>query len=364
VRYAIGQVLDKVRDTETALSKEAGADKELAAARKLHGPYKDTFVNSPNEPATTAGTVQAKVTPEFKKESALKKQLGMLGKYDASIPQLAEHIDNLRTGLKELPEEGPLREKLKPLPPGPRMEEIPAPPAIGDAREGYRLQPEPAAPAPAEETIEQPERAEHPNRPTEITPKVQTLGPEEIRANRAAQAQASAEQLRRLGVRRALNALFYTVPGAVLSTLLGHPGWAIAEVAQAPVVLLGSHALANLLERPEFSEWLGKVTPKDLQAIEKLPPEERAVFTQNMRQAVDMAQKKRMHVSPALTAFVVGSAATTKTPKQLREEAQRLQQQGQQPAQEETPEPIDEETPETAPAEEEPAETDTTETQP
>jgi len=364
VRYAIGRVLDKVRDAETALSKEAGADEELAVARKLHGPYKDTFVNSPNEPATVASTVQAKVTPEFKKESMLKKQLAMLGKYDASIPQLAEHIDNLRRGLKELPEEGPLREKLKPLPPAPKLEEIPAPPTLGDVREGYRLQQEPVAPAPAEETIERPERVEHPNRPEEITPKVQTIGPKEYRAKQTAQAQAAAEQLRRLGVRRALNALFYTVPGAALSTLLGHPGWAIAEVAQAPVVLLGSHALANLLERPEFAKWVGTVTPKVLQQIDKLPPEERAVFTQNMRQAVNAAQKKRMRISPALTAYVVGSAATTKTPKQLREEAQRLQQQGQQQTQEETPEPTDEETPEAAPEAEEPAETDTTETQP
>ena len=359
VRYAIGRVLDKVRDAETALSKAAGADEELATARKLHGPYKDTFVNSPNEPATVAGTVQAKVTPEFKKESALKKQIAMLGEYDASIPQLAEHIDNLRQGLKSLPEEGPLREKLKPLPPAPELERIPAPPTVGDAREGYQLQPEPATPVPAEQTIEQPERAEHPDRPEEIPAKVQTIGPEEYRAKQAEQAKASAEQLRRLGIRRSLNALFYTVPGAVLSTLLGHPGWALAEVAQAPVVLLGSHALANLLERPEFAKWVGTVTPRVLQQIDKLPPEERAVFTQNMRQAVDMAQKKRMRISPALTAFVVGSAATTTTPtlKQLREKAQQLQQGTQQQSQEETPET-------TEPTEEEPAETDTTETQP
>lgn len=358
VRYAIGQVLDKVRDTETALSKEAGADEELVAARKLHGPYKDTFVNSPNEPTTTAGTVQSKVTPEFKKESTLNKQLAMLGEYDASIPQLAEHINNLHEGLKALPEEGPLREKLKPLPPSPQLEDIPAPPAIDDAREGYRLQSEPVAPTPAEETVEQPERVEHPTRPEEILPKVQTIGPEEYRAKQTAQAQASAEQLRRLGVRRALNALFYTVPGAVLSTLLGHPGWAIAEVAQAPVVLLGSHALANLLERPEFAEWVGKVTPKVLQGIDKLPPEERAVFTQNLRQVADTARKKKMRVSPALTAFVTGSVATTSTPtlKQLREEAQRRQQEAQQETSEETPE--------TVPAAEEPEETDTTETQP
>jgi flagellar biosynthesis GTPase FlhF len=323
VRYAIGQVLDKVRATETALSKEAGADKELAAARELHGPYKDTFVNSPNEPTTVAGTVQSKVAPEFKKESALKKQLAMLGEYDASIPQLAEHIDNLRQGLKSLPEEGPLREKLKPLPPTPELERIPAPPTVGDAREGHRLQPEPATPIPAEQTISQPERVEHPDRPKE-----QTLTPADIVANRKANIADLTKSLRTQGVRRTINALYYTVPGAILAKLLGRPGYAALEVAMAPVILVGSHALSNLLDRPEVVAWLSKVTPRDLAMVRSLPPEMQAVFTKNLDSLAKTATQKGLTVSKGLTAFIAGNAvANNQNLQQLRQKAQQMQQQ-------------------------------------
>lgn len=306
VRYAIGQVLDRVRDTETNLSETAEAGKELADARALHGPYKDTFVNPPTEPRTVAGTVQAKVAPEFTKEAGLTKQIEMLGNYDPSIPQLATHIDNLREGLAALPKEAPLREQLKPLPPPP----------------------EPVA----KPTPSKPERVAPPERPTEVEPVRKTISPEDLRAHLTGQVGTAAEELRRLGIRRAINALFYTTPAAVLSTLLGHPGWALTETAMAPVILVGSHALANLLDKPEVAAWIGKVTASDVAAFEKLPPTEKAVFTQNLRQLVEGAEKKKIAISPLLTAFVAGSAATAKTPKtlkQLREEAQQRQQKSQ-----------------------------------
>ena len=308
VRYAIGQVLDKVRDMETQLSENAGAGKELAEARALHGPYKETFVNSTAEPRTVAGNVQAKVAPEYTKEAGLTKQLEMLGNYDSSIPQLASHIDNLREGLAALPKDEPLREQIKPLPPAPE-------------------------PAPKPK-LKEPERAPIPERPEEITPERKTLGPAEIQASRAEQVRTSAEQLRQLGKRRAINSLFYTTPTAILSTLLGHPGYAITEVAMAPVILAGSHALANLLDKPGVVEWLGKVTPKDVAAFEQLPAAEKTVFTQNLRQMVDEAQKKKIAISPTLRAFVtsaVVSAGTPKTLKELREEVQRRQQEQMQP---------------------------------
>jgi len=117
VRYAIGQVLDSVRDMETQLSAAAGADKELNLARRLHGPYMDTFRNSPNMPVTVASNVRAKVTPEFTKESGMDRQIAMLGRYDSSIPNLVDHIGNLQQGLRALPKDAPLREQLKPNPP-------------------------------------------------------------------------------------------------------------------------------------------------------------------------------------------------------------------------------------------------------
>ena len=102
VRYAIGQVLDAVRKTEDQLSEEAGAGKELEKARALHGPYKDTFVNPPTRPQTVAEKSLAETSPEFAREQKRTERVKMVGNYDPSIPQLAEHISNLREGLKAL----------------------------------------------------------------------------------------------------------------------------------------------------------------------------------------------------------------------------------------------------------------------
>jgi hypothetical protein len=335
VRYAIGQVLDAVRKTEDQLSEEAGAGKELEKARALHGPYKDTFVNPPTRPQTVAGKSLAETSPEYAREQERAERLKMVGNYDPSIPQLAEHINNLREGLKALPEEAPLREKLKPLPAPPKLEEVPAPPSVNDMREGYRLQSEPTPPAPAAETVAQPERAALPTRPEEVQAERKVITPEEIQAERAEAVQkTAARRLREQGVRRAINALYYTVPTAVLSTLLGHPGYALTEVAMAPVILGGSHVLANLFERPEVVNWIARVTPKDLAAIEKMPPEERAVFAQNLGEVAKAAQQRRIPISPTLARYATSVAITATSPKtlkQLRETAQQRQQEMQTP---------------------------------
>jgi hypothetical protein len=215
-------------------------------------------------------------------------------------------------------------------------------------RPGYRLQSEPEPPAAAAETVEQPERAPLPPRPEEIQPERKTISPVDLAESRKAGVTASAESLRQQGVRRTINALYYTAPAAVLSTLLGHPGYAFTEVAMAPVILAGSHALAGMLERPEVVNWISKVTPKDVAVFNRLPAEEKAVFTQNLNTLVKAAKKKNLPVAQALNAFVVGSSATASTPKtlqQLRQEALKRQQQGEQA---ETPD-------ETAPGDEEPA---------
>jgi predicted XRE-type DNA-binding protein len=88
--------------------------------------------------------------------------------------------------------------------------------------------------------------------------------------------------------------------------------------------------LANLLDRPEVVSWISKVTPKDLALIKDLPEEQKEVFTQNLGELVKDAQKRKLPVSRALTALVVGGGAAATTPKtlqQLRKEALQLQQQ-------------------------------------
>ena len=322
VVHAIGQVLDKVRDTETKLSEEAGAGNELATAREIHGPYKDTFVNSPNEPATVASKTLAETSPEYAKTKARTKRLEMLGKYDPSIVADAKQIDSLRSDLDKLPDKGPAQERLKPLP---------APP---------ELIPEPEPPVPAAQTVEQPLRAEHPNRPEEIVPVQKTLTPEEIKAGKQANIHKSAETLRDISARRALYSSLSAVPMMIMSAALGHPGYALAELVAAPTLVLGGgHLIADFLERPGVAEALTKLTPRDVAAVEKFPPAERAVIAKNLGSIVKAAEKKGIRVSPALKAFVAGTAATAGGPntlKQIREQAQRLQQPATSAPEEET----------------------------
>ena len=230
-------------------------------------------------------------------------------------------------------------------------------------RPGYRLQTEPEPPAPAEGTVAPAERVAPPDRP-----KDQTVTPADRLANIKAGIASTAESFRQQGIRRTLNSLFWTVPMSIMSAGMGHPGYAFAEVAMAPVILAGSHALAALLERPEVTNWLAKVTPREVAMFNRLPEEEKAVFTQNLNTMVKAAKKKKFPVSQALTAFVAGSSATASTPKtlqQLRQEALKRQQQQQQTTQ--TPPEPDEATPNAGeppviPPEQAAPETDTTTT--
>jgi len=234
--------------------------------------------------------------------------------------------DQLRKGQKQIPAPPSVDDWRA----GYRLQKEPEPPSMDDLRSGYRLKSEPEPPAPAAETVEQPERVAPPERPTEAVAERKTISPEDILTSRKEAVAAMVKSLREQGVRRTINALFYTTPGAILAKLLGRPGYAAMEIAMAPAILAGSHVLANLLDRPEVVSWISKVTPKDLALIKDLPEEQKAVFTQNLGELVKDAQKRKLPVSRALTALVVGGGAAATTPKtlqQLRKEALQLQQQ-------------------------------------
>ena len=301
------------------------ATKLLERARKFHQQRMEAFGDSPNEPATNASEVLKKAAPEYVKDTKRAKQVAMLSRFDPAISTLNDYLDGLTEGVKNLSTDKPLRERWKEPPKPPKPEAPPEPPSVDHPSTKYRLKKEPEAPPPGRETVRQPERATHPNRPPEVVPERKEISPEQLQEQRKTAVAKASEQLRQLGVRRALNALFYTMPTAVLSTLLGHPGYAYTEAAMAPMILAGSHALAGLLEQPGVVEWISKVTPRDVAAYEKLPPEEKAVFTQNLRDLVDQAHTRGAIVSPALTAFLGAAAASAprapKSLKELRDEA-------------------------------------------
>jgi len=122
VRYGIGQVLDTVRTTEDQLSTAAGADAELAKARALHGPYKDTFVNPPTVPATTASRSLLETAPEHVKATQQAKRLAQVARYDPSVTELANRITQMRKRAATLPKNAPTKSGLVNAPNAPNIQ--------------------------------------------------------------------------------------------------------------------------------------------------------------------------------------------------------------------------------------------------
>jgi len=261
-----------VRDTETQLSEEAGAGEELATARALHGPYVDTFRNSPNEPATVASKSLGETAPEHVKAQARAERLKMLGQYDAEIPRMAAHIANLQEGLKALPNEVPLREQIKPLPQ--RPEPVPVPKF-----------------------------------------KAKTISPEDIRARHRADLQATADLMANLG-RRRVDWQLLTGAGALVAGILGEfRGAGLLELAgggalAAPFV---SEAYANFLERPGVIARLEQITPAD---IDRVPPELRSQALNDLRPLLIGARGRGAKINPAVWALAASAAGATQKPKE------------------------------------------------
>ena len=334
VRYAMGKIYDSLDKLETAETIKRGGGDELKGAKQETRDYQEAFGQERHAPKTQNDIREREVNPEEYKAKKDQERLNAAKKYDASLVDDYEKVKARREQLKKMPMEDQLRKTRKQIPPPPspddlregyRLKPEPEPPTEDDLRPGYRLQSEPEPPAPATEMVEQPPRVTAPPQPPDIVPERKTLGPEEISANRTAKSQGAAQRLRDAGVRRALYIMASSTLGAIALAATGHPTWAFLSLAQAPMALLGSHALANLFDSPKFTERLGKITSRDLAAVSKLPPQEQAVFKQNLGQMVNMAKQRGVPVSPALRAFVVGSAvapSTTKTMQQLRQETE------------------------------------------
>ena len=354
------KVLDQA---ETRASMKADALDDLKAGRAETQKYQKAFGRERHVPKTQDEIRKKEANPEQFNEENDRERLNAAQVYDPSLVKDYEKVQARREQLKKMPNEDQLRKGQKQLPAPPsvddwrsgyRLQKEPEPPSMDDLRSGYRLKSEPEPPAPAKETVEEPERVAPPERPTETVAERKTISPEDILAGRKEAIAAMVKSLREQGVRRTINALFYTTPGAILAKLLGRPGYAAMEIAMAPAILAGSHVLANLLDRPEVVSWISKVTPKDLALINDLPAEQKAIFTQKLGELVKDAQKRKLSVSRALTALVVGGGATASTPKtlqQLRKEALRLQQ---QQAASDTTQPTVEEPTQTQPEQAEP----------
>jgi hypothetical protein len=278
VRFAIGQVLDSVRAREDQVSAEAGAQDELKAARALHGPYVETFRNSPNEPPTVASKSLSEEVPEYVKERNRNERVGQVSRYDPSIKEDVERIRGLHEELGNLPSESTARARIKDIP------EAPAPKPYGEPSEPTSYgEPEPVEPLPerpAAASYGEPEPvAPLPERPTpkqygepEATKPLPNAP--DLTAARREQIGRKLEGYKRLSPWE-IRILAAAAPEAVISMLTGHER--LGAVGSGLLIgEIGKQILVRVLERPSVMDWLSKPTPDDIEAINQLPPADAA----------------------------------------------------------------------------------------
>jgi hypothetical protein len=337
VYHALRSLQSDIGEMMQDMANDSGVGSKLRQTQKLYRQYMETFKESagPNHSGSPIAKALQAADPAYAIEPLLEEKTAqrvrnMLTKFDppdAGVGGAGKLYDNFWDANRKLDALGkPVDVPEAPVEPSYRQP--PTAPSPDHPIPKYRTRKAPEPPRPAAERVPEPPRAKHPEEPEEVIPERKTIGPEDYRARQAENTEAAAKGLRSLGVRRALNSLFYTTPTAVFSVLLGHPGYSIAELAMTPTILAGSHMLADALEKPEVVNWISQVTPQVADAYDKLPPEEKAVFTQNLRQMVELAQKKGMAVSPVLKAMALGTAASQnqtggKTVKELRDEAEK-----------------------------------------
>lgn len=301
IRYAIGQVLDSVRQLETQASEQAGAGRELEAARAATGPYFEAFFKNPADLPPEAARSLKQLTPEQVKEKAEQDRLDRIAAYDPSIRSLAAHVRNLGDALKTLAKPSDFQD----LPAKPQPEKLPDRTPLKEFT--------------SKKLVPKPYKEPYHEKAADIT----KIGPDELQEHNRENILKEAANIRNIGMRRSIYMLAWSVPTAIITTAMGHPKFAALEVASAPALLYGSYKFTQLLERPDVLKWLTKPSEKQLAALESLPPSERKSFAEGVSPIVGAAQKKGIRVSPAIAAFVTGAAMTqqsTQDREQLRRE--------------------------------------------
>jgi hypothetical protein len=264
----------------------------------------EAFSDSPNEPPTVASKAQSKSTPKFVEEKSQAERLKKIAQAgnDPSIVDHAENIEKIKKRLKMTKDEEQLRARL------PRS--IP-PPSLDHPEETYRLKPEPepftGRPTERDEPTGERKHDESGKTVWAEDKLKDRIKPVSISEDDASKIAKSADEFRKMGIRRAL---FAGLTGLAFSATtffngVGMEHSALGGLGAAGAVLMGSDWIANLLDRPDFVKWMSKVTPAKIEEFNKLPPEQKALFTEDMRKIADGARKKGIKVSPDLDQWLM-----------------------------------------------------------
>lgn len=344
VRYAMGEIYDALGDLLETESIKLGGGKELRSAKEITRQYQKAFGRKPYEPVTEVDLREREANPDAYKERKEQDRLNNAKVWSNKLVKSYEAVKEARAKLKKLPTEEQLRKQLQQVPqppsigdlrPGYELEQEPTyePPSVGDLRSGYALKELPTPPeggfqAHAKRTVKPPDRDLGPDRP-----QGEQYGNAEIEKMKHKRIESLIESLHSHALRRALYATMTAIPFAIFEGMRSGAGTGVEAAATGMVggaaVFFGAHILADILDKPEVKDALSAVTEKDVEEIDKLPPERRRLFQQVLRPVVDAAEKANMPVSRAMKALVAAAVITPKgnnqqTLEDLKKRAQQL----------------------------------------
>lgn len=321
VRYAIGKVLQQLRQTEQDVSASVGPDavKQLTKARSITGPYFDAFFKSPDDLPRAAGQSLREQNPEYVKEKGAQQRLERIAKYNPELGAAANLVANLTQGLENIGKEKNIGKRSE-LPIHPDLNAVPSVTSAGE------FQPKPFDAKPG------PKNAEVPDRPPTEVPDLKSLSAEDLKKWKEENVKKTSQRIRDLALSRAMYASMTGIPISIGSFFMGHPYAAAMEISSPAAVIGFSSGVAHLLEKPGVIEYLSRVTDKDVAAYKKLPPEQQALFKDDLGSLSKKAEEKGATISPVLSAFIASPTVTPRkkkpTPKELLEQAHKNLQSG------------------------------------
>lgn len=270
---AIGNEMQRIADSQ-------GMGQHLSDARNYWRRMKQTF-GKPFTPGDVASQTLKGVNPDFVRDEEMANRLRLLGSFDPEIPKTAGHIGNLQRGLDALPKEKPLRDILK---------QNPAPPQ--------------SSPVPSMRDAEVPDR-----------PQETTLSPDTLKAMQKAKIQGTGQAMQNS---KTASVIGHALTGfgstwALVEAMRGDLRYAGDVLAARITIGLAQKGVGAMLADPKFAEWLAKPTAKDIEALKKLTPEQKAVFANSLQSVLQQAPKQGIRVDPRITALVTGASVAGNT---------------------------------------------------
>ncbi len=285
MQEAIGDDMQRIADAN-------GKGAQLTDARNYWRRMKQAF-GKPYNPTDAGNVVLDKTAGGIMRQAEYENRLRLLGSFDKTIPQTAQHIANLQKGVESLPKPQPIRNILKPLPEKPAP--VPAPTFEGTPEELAR------------QSVTQPKGVEMPTPPKfegtpeelakQKTPLPKSTGKTvidqaDIENAKRGKLLDDAESVRTKGWWGATVLSLYALRGVL------HGDFSGAMVVPFDIggTMAVTHAISQLMQRPSVVNFLTKATAKDIAAI---PPELRG----DLPKLVEAAKKRGIPVSATLAAL-------------------------------------------------------------